>query len=182
MNDLLKTAQENSKNAVKTRKDYAETVFNVGVLTEFSAYFGTLIWPIMAVGELINLNSEATASEKRVGELLDEEEEIKDAPPTISKNIEGKIEYKHLSFAYPNTNYQVLNEFLELQFQFHFNSTAQSIIYFSLSNKSFNFFGSWITRIFSFWYIFISNKTIFLIITPSLSLRDRLGRSNPADY
>lgn len=27
MNDLLKIAQENSKNAIKTRKDYAETVF-----------------------------------------------------------------------------------------------------------------------------------------------------------
>lgn len=83
--------------------------FTIGQLTEFNSYFGSLIWPIMAVGELINLKSQAIASEKRITKLFDEKEEIKDKTDIIDKNIQGSIEYRDLSFAYPNASVNILS-------------------------------------------------------------------------
>ena len=88
---------------------YPEDSFTIGQLTEFNAYFGSLIWPIMAIGDLINLRSQSKASEERVSKLLDEEVEINDNNIIFNEPIEGNIKFNNLSFAYPNSNNNVLN-------------------------------------------------------------------------
>ena len=45
--------------------------FNAGQLVEFIGYFNAVIWPIMAVSELIDMTSRGKASLQRIGELLD---------------------------------------------------------------------------------------------------------------
>lgn len=82
--------------------------FTVGDLTEFSAYFGSLIWPIMAIGDLINLRSQSKASEERVSKLLDEVPEINDDLVKFDTPIMGNITFKGLNFSYPNSNNKVL--------------------------------------------------------------------------
>lgn len=90
-----------------------EIVFGVGDLIKFSAYFGTLIWPIQAVGMLIDFRSKGVASLNRVTNLIDEIKEINDdLVPDENKDItelSGKIEYKELDFAYPGSENNALN-------------------------------------------------------------------------
>ena len=84
------------------------SAFTIGDLTKFSAYFGTLIWPIEAVGRLIDLRSKGKASLNRVNKLIDEQKEINDDlvdENTIDiKEIFGNIEYRDLSFNYPEND------------------------------------------------------------------------------
>ncbi|MDD4069983.1 MAG: ABC transporter ATP-binding protein [Candidatus Izemoplasmatales bacterium] len=86
-----------------------ESAFSIGDLTRYIAYFGTLIWPMMAVGRLINMRAQAKASLDRVSAFLDAEIEIKDDEEAIDVDkIEGKITFNNLTFKYPKTNKEVL--------------------------------------------------------------------------
>lgn len=81
-----------------------DVLFTIGDLTKFIAYFGTLIWPIESVGRLINLRSQGVASLSRVSSVLDREPIINDNLVEEHRfhKISGKIEYRDLSFAYPD--------------------------------------------------------------------------------
>ncbi|MFA7076714.1 MAG: ABC transporter transmembrane domain-containing protein, partial [Candidatus Izemoplasmatales bacterium] len=83
--------------------------FSVGDLTRYIAYFGTLIWPMMAVGRLINMRAQAKASLERVSAFLDADVEIQDDREVVQvDNIEGKITFNNLTFKYPKTEKEVL--------------------------------------------------------------------------
>jgi len=86
----------------------ATITFTIGDLTEFSSYFGTLVWPIMAIGQLINLKSQGQASAKRITDLLDEELEINDDLAIDNVELKGNITINKLSFKYPDSNVLVL--------------------------------------------------------------------------
>ena len=76
---------------------------------EFIGYFNSVIWPVMAVSELINMNSQGKASLKRISELLDAEIDVKDSPAVVDVNtIRGDIEFKDLTFRYPDGEFDVL--------------------------------------------------------------------------
>jgi ATP-binding cassette subfamily B protein len=79
----------------------------VGKFVEFNTYMIMLIWPIIAVGWVINIFQRGTASVKRIDELLRVEPAIDDsaADPSIPADavLEGKIEFRHLSFSYGET-------------------------------------------------------------------------------
>ncbi|MCI5938747.1 MAG: ABC transporter ATP-binding protein/permease [Acholeplasmataceae bacterium] len=84
--------------------------FEVGTLTTFVAYFDTLIWPMMAIANLINLHSQGKASLKRLNEVFNYEKEIKDSEDVIKDHqIKGKITFNNLSFTYPNSDREVLS-------------------------------------------------------------------------
>ena len=83
--------------------------FNAGQLVEFIGYFTSVVWPIMAVSELIDMTSRGKASLKRIGELLDAKQNVKDregAQPL--ENIRGDIEFRNLTFRYPDGEYDAL--------------------------------------------------------------------------
>ena len=78
-------------------------VFNAGQLVEFIGYFNAIIWPVMAISELIDMTSRGNASLKRVGELLDAKQDVIDRPDVEPlKDIQGNIEFRDLSFQYPD--------------------------------------------------------------------------------
>jgi len=77
--------------------------FSAGELVKFSGYFSAIVWPIMAVSELIDMTSRGKASLKRISELLDAKQDVEDRPGVEElKNIQGKIEFRNLSFQYPD--------------------------------------------------------------------------------
>jgi len=83
--------------------------FNAGQLVEFIGYFNSIVWPIMAVSELIDMTSRGKASLDRIGELLDAEVTVKDAPGVESlENVRGDIEFRNLSFQYPDGEFDAL--------------------------------------------------------------------------
>ena len=85
--------------------------FNAGQLVEFIGYFNAIIWPIMAVSELIDMSSRGKASLKRIGELLDapqdviDRENVKDLPP-----VRGDIAFRNLTFRYPDGEFDALTD------------------------------------------------------------------------
>lgn len=91
--------------------------FNAGQLVEFIGYFTAIVWPIMAVAELIDMVSRGNASLKRISELLDAKQNVVDREGVKAlKNIKGDIEFKNLTFRYPDGEYDVLED---ISFQIH---------------------------------------------------------------
>ena len=83
--------------------------FNAGQLLEFIGYFNAVIWPIMAVSELIDMSSRGKASLARLGELLDAEVTVKDEPDVQPlTDVQGRIEFRDLSFRYPDGEFDAL--------------------------------------------------------------------------
>lgn len=83
--------------------------FNAGQLMEFIGYFTAIVWPIMAVSELIDMTSRGKASLKRISELLDAEITVKDAPGVKElEQVKGSIEFRDLTFRYPGSEYNQL--------------------------------------------------------------------------
>ena len=65
-------------------------VFNAGQLMEFIGYFNAIIWPIMAISDLIDMTSRGRASLKRVSELLDAKQDVVDREGVADlENIKG---------------------------------------------------------------------------------------------
>jgi len=83
--------------------------FNAGELMEFIGYFNSIVWPVMAISELIELQSRGKASLKRITELLDAKQDVIDAPDaTAIGALKGDIEFKNLTFRYPDGDYDAL--------------------------------------------------------------------------
>lgn len=85
--------------------------FNAGQLVEYIAYFQSVVWPVMAVSMLIEKSARGKASMKRVSELLDAEITVRDEPnvETLAE-IQGRIEFRHLSFRYPDGEFNALED------------------------------------------------------------------------
>ena len=83
--------------------------FNAGQLMEFIGYFNAVIWPVMAISELIDMGSRGKASLKRISELLDAEITVKDRPGVKHlDSIRGDIEFRNLTFRYPDGEFDAL--------------------------------------------------------------------------
>lgn len=84
-------------------------VFTSSQLIMFLSYFNSVIWPVMAISNLIELRSRGKASLKRVSDLLDTEIDVKDVNVTNElQSIKGKIEFRNLTFKYPTGEFNVL--------------------------------------------------------------------------
>jgi len=85
--------------------------FNAGQLMEFIGYFNSIIWPVMALSDLIDMSSRGKASVKRVSELLDAKQDVIDRPGVRElEAVRGDIEFKNLTFRYPDGEFDVLED------------------------------------------------------------------------
>ena len=85
--------------------------FNAGQLVEFIGYFTSVVWPIMAVSELIDMTSRGRASLERIGELLDAKQDVRDRPDAQPMGrARGDIEFRHLTFRYPDGEFDALQD------------------------------------------------------------------------
>lgn len=84
--------------------------FDAGQLIEFIGYFTAIVWPIMAVSQLIEMRSRGNASLKRIGELLDARVDVCDREGvTEPTSLRGNIEFRNLTFRYPQAEYDALD-------------------------------------------------------------------------
>lgn len=89
---------------------YVKT-FNSGQLFEFIGYFNSVIWPVMAVSELIEMSSRGKASVKRISELLDAKQDVVDREDAVDiYGVLGTIEFKNLTFTYPDGDFEALKD------------------------------------------------------------------------
>ena len=85
--------------------------FAAGDLIEFYGYFGSIVWPVIAISQLIDMSSRGKASLKRISDLLDANVDVVDKEDVVEiENIRGDIEFKNLTFTYPGTDYEVLKD------------------------------------------------------------------------
>ncbi len=80
-----------------------------GQFVTFAGYADTLIWPMIAGGLLINEVSNAKAALQRISVILNAKEDIVDDKDTIvHDHIDGNIEFKNLTFYYPDSKIPAL--------------------------------------------------------------------------
>ena len=88
-----------------------EGTFTAGQLMEFLGYFNSVVWPVMAITELIEMSSRGKASLKRVSDLLDARPDVIDKGDAVAvDSVSGDIEFKNLTFRYPGSDYDALDD------------------------------------------------------------------------
>ncbi len=84
---------------------------SVGDFGAFNVYMVQLIWPMIAIGWVVNLFQRGTASVVRIDELLKQEPAIADdsnlapMPPILA----GDVEFRNLNFTYPTGGPEILH-------------------------------------------------------------------------
>ena len=83
----------------------------VGQFTQFNMYLFRLIWPLIAIGYVVNVYQRGMASWKRMRAIarvkpaIDDLEHAKEQPP-----IKGRIEFRNLTFSYHANGSEVLRD------------------------------------------------------------------------
>ena len=82
-----------------------------GQFVTFAGYADTLIWPMIAGGLLINEVSNAKGALLRISTILDAKEDIlDDRNAIVHDHIDGNIEFKNLTFNYPDGKVPALED------------------------------------------------------------------------
>lgn len=84
---------------------------SLGDFIAFNSYLSLLVWPMMAIGWVINLLERGSASMERINEILRVKPEILEVKNPIKlENVKGDIKFSNVSFKYPNSkNYALKN-------------------------------------------------------------------------
>lgn len=86
-------------------------ILTAGKLITFIGYVDVLIWPMIAMGQILQMFSRFKSSSKRVFDYLDEEEEIHNVDNPISlDDCKGEITFNHFSFIYPDGSNESLKD------------------------------------------------------------------------
>ncbi len=86
-------------------------VVTAEALLEFVGYFTAIVWPIMAISELIDMGSRGKASLNRVTALLEAKIDVKDAENAVDAGtLKGNIRFENLSFKYAENPRLILDD------------------------------------------------------------------------
>lgn len=82
---------------------------NIGIIAEFIIYMNMLTWPVAVVGWVTSIVQQAEVSQKRINEFLQQKPSIVNRQ-LKKTNIEGRIEFRNVSFTYEDTNITALKD------------------------------------------------------------------------
>lgn len=82
---------------------------SAGNITEFIYYVNLLTWPIASIGWVTSLVQSAAASMERLNEFLSEEPDFESGTYKPA-SFQGQVEFKNVSFTYPNSGIQALDK------------------------------------------------------------------------
>jgi ATP-binding cassette, subfamily B, multidrug efflux pump len=85
----------------------------LGELVSFNVYLGMLIWPMFAIGELINVMQRGNASLDRVNETLAYKPDVENHRDPVAINVPETIEFHNVTFRYPSSE---VNNLLNVSF------------------------------------------------------------------
>ncbi|MCH6232668.1 ABC transporter ATP-binding protein [Cognataquiflexum rubidum] len=86
-----------------------EGTIGYGVIAEFILYVNILTWPVTSLGWVTSIIQRAAASQTRINEFMDENNDILSTEHLIDE-IKGDIEVKNLSFVYPESGIKALDK------------------------------------------------------------------------
>ncbi|MDI9439210.1 MAG: ABC transporter ATP-binding protein [Bacillota bacterium] len=81
---------------------------SLGDFVAFNSYLGMLIWPVMAISWVINMIQRGKASMDRLDAIFSQRSEIKDVSESALERLQGRIEFRDLTFSYPTSTEPVL--------------------------------------------------------------------------
>lgn len=82
----------------------------VGAFVAFGFYLGLLIWPMIALGWVVNLYQRGAASMGRINKILHTQPAVTiPAEPMSLVGARGDLEFRDVTFAYPSTERAVLD-------------------------------------------------------------------------
>ncbi len=81
----------------------SEGTMTLGDLVAFNVYLGMIVWPMFAIGELINILQRGNASIDRVNETLDYEEDVVDPKTAKQTGNPERIGFRDFGFTYPQS-------------------------------------------------------------------------------
>nr|WP_240545816.1 ABC transporter transmembrane domain-containing protein [Paenibacillus artemisiicola] len=76
---------------------------SLGELVSFNMFLGMLIWPMFAIGELINIMQRGNASLDRINETLGAKPDVQDAERTVPLQVPESLEFNGVTFRYPSS-------------------------------------------------------------------------------
>ncbi|MBT2678049.1 ATP-binding cassette domain-containing protein [Bacillus sp. ISL-35] len=82
----------------------------LGELVSFNVYLGMLIWPMFAIGELINVMQRGNASLDRLNETLSYKEDVADPVKPVEGNEPEFLQMSELTFRYPSSKVNNLDQ------------------------------------------------------------------------
>jgi len=82
----------------------------LGELVSFNVYLGMLIWPMFAIGELINVMQRGNASLDRLNETLSYQEDVADPAKPVEGNEPEYLQMSEFTFKYPSSNVNNLEQ------------------------------------------------------------------------
>lgn len=80
-----------------------------GDIVQFVIYVNMLTWPFASIGWVTSIIQRAAASQERINEFLKEQPQIVSGPIQAT-NIQGRLEFRNVTFSYPNSNKEVLSD------------------------------------------------------------------------
>lgn len=83
---------------------------SLGDFIAFNGYLTMIMKPINSIGRVITIFQRGVASLKRLNEVFDVDPEIKDGIKAIEDSPKGNIEFKELTFSYPNSQEKAIEE------------------------------------------------------------------------
>lgn len=86
-----------------------EGEFSLGNIVEFIIYVTMLTWPVASLGYVTSLVQRGATSQNRINEFMSEEPDLDTGKGSISK-LSNSIEFKNVSFCYPETDVWVLKD------------------------------------------------------------------------
>ncbi|MFH1423118.1 MAG: ABC transporter ATP-binding protein [Planctomycetota bacterium] len=82
--------------------------FSIGSFVAFVSYLAMFTWPMMAIGWVINILQRGEVSMGRINKILNTKPEIEDTADAVEKEISGDIEFRNLTYQYPDSDKPIL--------------------------------------------------------------------------
>lgn len=90
-------------------KHIDQGIIQSGTIVQFIIYVGRLTWPVTSLGWIASIVQKAAASQKRINQYMSVEPNIQSPlKPALYENHRQTIEFRNVSFTYPDTGIQAL--------------------------------------------------------------------------
>ncbi len=83
---------------------------NLGDLVAFTSYLGMMVWPMMAIGWIVNTLQQGAASMKRLDKIFAEVADITSPAKPRPLPQSRRIEFRNVTFSYPGTDRPTLQD------------------------------------------------------------------------
>lgn len=83
-------------------------IADIGIIVEFLMYVNMLTWPVATVGWVSSIVQQAEACQQRINEFLETVPEIKNIENPLPISLMGEVEFKNVTFKYPDTGIEAL--------------------------------------------------------------------------